>query len=113
MLVFDDPDAGNYPHWGVYDIPASETGLAQGVSGVAGTSSLPAGAGELENGFGFNGYLGSCPGSAHIYRWRLYAVDDTIPGPPGGHVVGPVCHAGAVGDSNKLDSLEMCHIYRP
>ncbi len=32
-LIFDDPTAGNFPHWAIYNIPASETGLAAGISG--------------------------------------------------------------------------------
>jgi phosphatidylethanolamine-binding protein (PEBP) family uncharacterized protein len=32
-LILDDPDANDFAHWAIYDVPATETGLAQGISG--------------------------------------------------------------------------------
>lgn len=113
VLIFDDPDAGNFPHWGIYDIPASELGLAQGISGETAVGTPPAGVGELTNGFNYRGYLGSCPGSAHIYRWRLYAVDQTVPAAPTGSSWNQFDTLETWAENNKLASLEMCHIYRP
>ena len=42
------------------------------------TGELPEGATELNNGFGFAGYLGSCPPANHTYRWRLWALSGTV-----------------------------------
>ena len=44
VLVFDDPDAGDYPHWAIVNIPAAEGGLDAGISGEAITNT-PAGRG--------------------------------------------------------------------
>ncbi len=73
-LIFDDPDANNYEHWAIYNIPASETGLARGISGGA----LPGNTMELPNQAGGGGYFGSCPPTTHIYRWRLWALDAEV-----------------------------------
>jgi hypothetical protein len=32
VLIFDDPDAGDYDHWAVVNIPADATGLIEGAS---------------------------------------------------------------------------------
>lgn len=77
-LIFDDPDAGGFAHWAVYNIPADVSGLDAGISGKAIEAALPEGASELDNGFGFPGYLGSCPPENHTYRWRLWALSGTL-----------------------------------
>lgn len=68
-LIVLDPDARNWVHWVVFDIPANETGLAEhpgGPSvGVAG-----------KNSFGELGWGGPCPPSGtHHYVFTLYALD--------------------------------------
>lgn len=113
VLIFDDPDAGDFPHWGIYDIPAAETGLAQGISGDQVVNMPPAGASELTNGFGWEGYLGSCPGSVHIYRWRLFALDQPAPNAPMGTPAQQFDTLGTWAAGNALDAAEFCHIYRP
>lgn len=86
-LIFDDPDAGDYPHWAIYNIPPTVDGLAAAISGesiplphplpsdpVAGIEAR-----ELKNGAGGIGYFGSCPSDPHVYRWRLFALDAVLP----------------------------------
>ncbi|MCB9679413.1 MAG: YbhB/YbcL family Raf kinase inhibitor-like protein [Alphaproteobacteria bacterium] len=114
VLVFDDPDAGNYPHWAIWDIPATETGLAAAISGDLIANTPPGGASEAENGFGWVGYLGSCPGSVHKYRWRLWAVDTTMPSPPTGSAQSQFQQVVTFAQENRVaDPARMCHLRGP
>jgi phosphatidylethanolamine-binding protein (PEBP) family uncharacterized protein len=112
VLLFDDPDSGDFPHWGVYDLPADATGIPADRSGadidndVDGT--------VLVNGFGWEGYLGSCPGSANVYRWVVWAVDDTF------SFTDPGTGARAAFDALReaardasLARANACHLYGP
>jgi Raf kinase inhibitor-like YbhB/YbcL family protein len=68
-LVIDDPDApkGTFRHWGVYDIPASARGIAEGQH--VGT--------EVNNDGGKPGYTGPCPphgNGVHHYHFKLFAL---------------------------------------
>ena len=71
-LIVDDPDApgGTFTHWVLFDIPAAQRelpeGLAAGALGVAGRT-----------GFGKAGYGGPCPppGAPHRYVFTLSALD--------------------------------------
>ncbi|NYI41623.1 YbhB/YbcL family Raf kinase inhibitor-like protein [Demequina lutea] len=71
-LTLIDPDAHNFVHWMLADIPASTTAIARGgsdaVSGVGGKSSLSS---------TYDGtYFGPCPpGPDHHYVFTLYALD--------------------------------------
>ncbi len=78
-LICDDPDApmGTWVHWVIYNIPATATGLPEGVST----------AGDLQDGsrqgitdFGRTGYGGPCPppGKPHRYYFKLYALDERL-----------------------------------
>ena len=82
VLLLTDPDAGNFVHWVVYDIPAGATGFAEGQSTADG---LPAGTMQGENGFGKVGYGGPCPprGSDHQYVFRIYALSEKLGLPAG------------------------------
>lgn len=102
-LINDDPDArkpGGWVHWVIYNIPASTTGLPEGVARDA-RPSTPAGAEQGTNDFGKVGFNGSCPppGKPHHYHFTLYALDAALPLGPGatrddvrkamtGHVLG-------------------------
>ena len=70
-LIFDDPDAGDFAHWLLYNMTASATGaLPEAVS--ASPDAPPQGI----NDFGRIGYGGPCPPSGtHHYRFTLYALD--------------------------------------
>ena len=85
-LIVTDPDVPaqfNFPrnffHWMIFNIPASETGLPEGVS-PGGT--LPAGARELNSDFvtfqmpGYGNHYGGPwpPNAAHRYVFTLYAL---------------------------------------
>ena len=114
VLVFDDPDAGDFPHWAIWDIPASETGLAAAISGEQVPNTPPAGAGEALNGFGYDGYLGSCPGSVHKYRWRLWAVDRAVPQEPFGSAFNQFEQVVSFAQNNQVaPPAEMCHLRGP
>lgn len=66
-------------HWSVYNIPVSESGLAQGVavSGITGAT-------EGENYTGGTGYAGPCPPNQHTYTFTVYALASGMPTIPAG-----------------------------
>lgn len=68
-----DPDAHDFVHWALLDVPPSVTSLAAGISPGG---ALPAGAHELDNGFDKPGYGDPCPppGSTHHYVLTVWAV---------------------------------------
>lgn len=78
-LVMDDPDAGGtFPHWVVYNLPASPPSLEEGASL---SDRLSEGLREGLNGFGEQGYGGPCPPRGvgeHRYFFRLYALDQEL-----------------------------------
>jgi hypothetical protein len=78
-LVCDDPDApaGTWVHWTMWNIPATSTGLAQGVPANA---SLSDGSVQGVTSAGTSGYHGPMPprGNAHRYYFRVYALDTML-----------------------------------
>lgn len=76
-LIVDDPDVPDpaapkrqWVHWVVYDIPASATGLPEGLK------KTPEGARDGHNDWGKPGYGGPCPPIGnHRYYHKLYALD--------------------------------------
>jgi Raf kinase inhibitor-like YbhB/YbcL family protein len=82
-LIVDDPDAPDpkaptctWVHWVLYDIPASATGLAEGIKAGA----LPAGTREGLNDWKRTGYDGPMPPiGRHRYFFKLYALDTVLP----------------------------------
>jgi Raf kinase inhibitor-like YbhB/YbcL family protein len=114
-LVMDDPDANDFAHWAIYNIPATATGLDAGISGdKVGKHDLPSGALELQNQTGAIGYYGSCPPVAHVYEWHLWALRDSIDDEPEGSTAKEQ-FAWLEAEANALayDSAETCHIYDP
>ncbi|MDP2306441.1 MAG: YbhB/YbcL family Raf kinase inhibitor-like protein [Pseudomonadota bacterium] len=107
-LVFDDPDAGEFDHWAVVNLPTDATGLEAGVSGRGLGGGLPTGAYELENGSGFTGYLGSCPPEPHVYRWRLWALSEALPTD-----LDRFSQVENQAADVALGVAETCHIYGP
>jgi Raf kinase inhibitor-like YbhB/YbcL family protein len=73
-LVMDDPDAGGFVHWVVFDMTASASG-----SLPAGWSSSPDAPPQGMNSFGRVGYGGPCPPSGtHRYNFRLLALGEAL-----------------------------------
>ena len=101
-------DAGGYDHWAIYNVPASESGLAEGISGESVTNAPPAGAVELVNGFGWEGYLGSCPPAPHTYRWRLWALDA-----PQDDGLTTFTEVEQAAEAAAIATAETCHVYGP
>jgi Raf kinase inhibitor-like YbhB/YbcL family protein len=107
-LVFDDPDAGEFDHWAVVNIPADATSLAAGASGSGIAADLPGAAYQLQNGSGFDGYLGSCPPESHVYRWRLWALSELLPTD-----LDRFSQVENQAADVALGEAETCHIYGP
>jgi Raf kinase inhibitor-like YbhB/YbcL family protein len=95
VLFVDDPDGRDWVHWSVLDMPASTTGLPEGVK----PSQDPPQQGT--NDFGKVGYGGPCPPSGtHHYRFTLYALAAPLglPGHPKGDAVrSALASAGVLG----------------
>jgi Raf kinase inhibitor-like YbhB/YbcL family protein len=106
VLIFDDPTAGFFPHWAIYNVPGALPGLDRGISGQS-ASGIPTGAVELENGFGWDGYLGSCPPpGVHHYRWRLWALSAELTDHPA-----DFGQLEADATTNMIEMVEMCHVF--
>ncbi len=81
-LIVDDPDAPDpkapkmtWVHWVLYDLPASATGLPEGVS----KAGLSHGTKEGMNDWKRTGYGGPCPPvGEHRYFFKLYALDTVL-----------------------------------
>ncbi|MCP4870016.1 MAG: YbhB/YbcL family Raf kinase inhibitor-like protein [Proteobacteria bacterium] len=107
-LIFDDPTAGNFPHWAIFNIPGDATGLDRGISGQGG-SGIPDGSTELSNGANQSSYLGSCPqaGFVNEYSWRLYALDaelDTAATATFGELENDA-------EDAEIEMVSMCHVF--
>ena len=82
-LIVDDPDAPDpaaprmtYVHWVLYNLPATCTGLAEGIE----ASRLPQGTLEGLNDWKRPGYGGPCPPiGRHRYFHKVYALDVKLP----------------------------------
>jgi Raf kinase inhibitor-like YbhB/YbcL family protein len=82
VLVVDDPDAPDpaapkmtWVHWVLYDLPATATGLSEGVA----PRDLPPGTREGRNDWKRTGYGGPCPPiGRHRYFHKLYALDAAL-----------------------------------
>lgn len=114
VLIFDDPEVRDYPHWAAWNLPGTTAGLAAGVSGHELTPDLPDGTQELENGFGWVGYLGSCPRQTHVYRWTVWAMPDGFAfAPPGGSARAEFAALRAAAEADALSRGYACHVYGP
>lgn len=83
-LIVDDPDApgGVFTHWILFNIPRNVRELTEGVPVH---ERLQNGALQGKNDFGKIGYGGPCPprGTAHRYRFIIYALDKSLDIKPG------------------------------
>lgn len=70
-LLVDDPDANEFIHWLLTDIPADATELREGEGDAMGSPEA--------NDFGTVGWGGPCPPTGiHSYRFTLYALPASI-----------------------------------
>jgi Raf kinase inhibitor-like YbhB/YbcL family protein len=84
VLLVDDPDANDFVHWIVLDMPGSNGTLGKGIAPESTTIQ------QGTNGFGKPGYGGPCPPSGtHHYRFTLTALAAPLglSGHPGGDAV--------------------------
>jgi Raf kinase inhibitor-like YbhB/YbcL family protein len=115
-LIVDDPDAPDpqapkrvYVHWVLYDIPASATGLAEGMT----SARLPKGTREAKNDWGRAGYGGPCPPiGRHRYFFKLYALDTAL-GDLGGNAskadVEEAMHGHIVAEAQVVGTYQGAH----
>lgn len=74
VLIVDDPDAGDFVHWIVFDLPGAQTGELP--RDIATTAASPR---QGQNDFGRPGWGGPCPPSGnHRYRFTLFALDRAL-----------------------------------
>lgn len=98
IVWVSDPDAENFVHWLVFDIPPGEPGLT---AGIGEEPVLADGAHQGKNSYGRFGYGPPCPpgNSAHHYVFGVYALDASLGLAPGalatdvssamrGHIIG-------------------------
>lgn len=80
-VVLTDLSIGNgFVHAAIYDIPRAITDLPTDVDKVFAPPDVP-GAHQTTNYTGARGYAGPCPGSAHVYLLKVYALATaTVPG---------------------------------
>jgi Raf kinase inhibitor-like YbhB/YbcL family protein len=82
-LICDDPDAPvaePWVHWVIYNIPAANTELPEGVASDEKLNN-PAGAAQGVNDFSKSGYRGPMPPpghGTHHYHFKLYALDKPL-----------------------------------
>lgn len=67
-----DPDARNFEHWVLYNLPPDLAELSENVQKEA---SLPDGGTQGKNSFGRVGYAGPCPPARHAYVFNVAALD--------------------------------------
>jgi Raf kinase inhibitor-like YbhB/YbcL family protein len=84
VLIMHDPDTApqkkveDILHWMAFNIPASATGLPEGVPA---TAALPDGTVQAKSFRGAVGYLGPGAGAAgpyHHYTWELFGLDTKL-----------------------------------
>ena len=111
-LLVHDPDAptgSGWWHWVVYNIPAGTTSLPAG-AGDPQKNLLPAGAVQGRTDFGTPGYGGPCPppGKPHHYNFRVYALKVAkldVPADASPALIGFNVHA------NELGHAELTGLY--
>lgn len=121
-LLVDDPDSQppGFVHWVIYNIPASATGLSEGVPA---DPSLPDGAQQGKNDFAqyppgtfpggspINqvGYDGPCPPAKHRYVFTLYALDTALDLP----AESTMADLRAAMDGHVLGEAELTGVFTP
>ena len=87
-LIVDDPDAPSsepWVHWVIYNLPADEQGLVEGIP-PSDRPASPSGAVQGENSWGTVGYRGPAPPrghGVHHYIFRLFALNQGVNLPRG------------------------------
>lgn len=112
VTVFDPdaPTGSGWWHWTVVNIPVSVTSLAAGAGEQSGAS-LPSGAVQGRNDFGYAGFGGACPPEGdkpHRYYFKVWALKtDQLPvdNNASGALVGFMLNA------NKLATAEIVPVY--
>ncbi len=77
VVTMYDPDAptvSGFWHWGIYNIPADKSELAEGANQ---SGMIPANSSQIFTDYGATGYGGACPpvgDAAHRYIFTVYAL---------------------------------------
>jgi len=87
-LIVDDPDAPTkepWVHWVIYNLPVTQSELAEGIAPVAQPQAAP-GVVQGKNSWNSVGYRGPAPPKGHgthRYYFKLYALDTALRLPEG------------------------------
>jgi Raf kinase inhibitor-like YbhB/YbcL family protein len=104
VLLVDDPDARNFVHWIVLDLPGADGSLPKGVDPSAATPQ------QGRNGFGDTGWGGPCPPSGtHHYRFTLTALGEPLG--LDGHPAGTEVRAALAAKANVLGTASLTGTY--
>ncbi len=126
-LTVTDPDAENFLHWVVWNIPPDSTGFAEDVPGDA---ELPDGTRQGENEFApcaapgeatpggsaFKtiGYDGPCPGGPHTYVFSVFALSSTIDLPVGtAYREVQAAISAAADDGSLIEKISFSGVFTP
>jgi Raf kinase inhibitor-like YbhB/YbcL family protein len=111
-VVLIDLTFNNFIHSVIYDIPASLTGLPADVDKDFAPADVPS-AHQTKNFRGGSnfGYAGPCPGSAHQYVFRLYALDVAVL--PGATMTTDRATAKTLIEEHDLESTALSGTYTP
>jgi Raf kinase inhibitor-like YbhB/YbcL family protein len=109
-LIVDDPDAprGTFTHWVIFDIPATEGELREGIEHVG---KFTDGRAQGTNDFDHRGWDGPLPPKGHgthHYHFKLYALDAPL-GLDAGASKREVERAM---EGHLLDQVELVGLYR-
>lgn len=91
-MIVDDPDApgGTFTHWLLWNVPPDTREIPEGIEQTETVEALH-GARQGTNDFDEVGYRGPCPPKGdqpHEYRFRLFALDDTLKLGAGAEITG-------------------------
>jgi phosphatidylethanolamine-binding protein (PEBP) family uncharacterized protein len=98
-LLVEDMSIGGFDHWGVYNIPASATGIDQAASGTNPTATMPLGSMQITP------YNGPCSNGGNTYRWRLLALDSDVPE----NMADSIAEIAMYASTHLLADDSMCH----
>ena len=112
MFDPDAPTGSGWWHWMVINIPANVTSLPAG-AGAKNSTTLPTGAMQITNNFGYKGFGGACPpanAKPHHYEITVYALNVPkidVPANAIPPLVGYYMHSHIIGEAQLIAPTSM------